>query len=127
MRLLTILVMVTRPTFWLKEVWAAHQEAAKEEPRPSQMMPPDRLGVSRLEKRTPSASTGDVAHSLHGGEHDHHEENGTQVKLGYRQQGGHGDPAGLGHFVPVRHGSAWYAPPSAVTPVVEENREERRR
>ena len=38
---LTILVMVTRPTFWLKEVLGSTpNRAAKEEPRPSHMTPP---------------------------------------------------------------------------------------
>ena len=39
---LTTLVMATRPTFWLKEVLGrTPKTAAKEEPRPSQMTPPD--------------------------------------------------------------------------------------
>ena len=38
---LTILVMVTRPTFWLKEVLGSTpNRAAKEEPRPSHITPP---------------------------------------------------------------------------------------
>ena len=39
---LTTLVMATRPTFWLKEVLGSTpNSAAKVEPRPSQMTPPD--------------------------------------------------------------------------------------
>ena len=39
---LTTLVMATRPTFWLKEVLGSTpNRAAKEEPRPSQITPPD--------------------------------------------------------------------------------------
>ena len=39
---MTILVMVTRPTFWLKEVLGSTPKmAAKEEPRPSHMTPPE--------------------------------------------------------------------------------------
>ena len=39
---LTTLVMATRPTFWLKEVLGrTPNAAAKEEPKPSQMTPPD--------------------------------------------------------------------------------------
>ena len=39
---LTTLVMATRPTFWLNEVLGSTpKQAAKVEPRPSQMTPPD--------------------------------------------------------------------------------------
>ena len=39
---LTTLVMVTRPTFWLNEVFGrTPNSAANEEPRPSQLTPPD--------------------------------------------------------------------------------------
>ena len=39
---LTIFVMPTRPTFWLKEVLGSTpKRAAKEEPRPSHITPPD--------------------------------------------------------------------------------------
>ena len=39
---LTTLVMATRPTFWLKEVLGSTpKRAAKEEPRPSQITPPE--------------------------------------------------------------------------------------
>ena len=47
---LTIFVMVTRPTFWLKEVFGrTPNRAAREEPKPSQATPPESsLSVASL-------------------------------------------------------------------------------
>ena len=52
---LTTLVMATRPTFWLKEVLGSTpNSAAKEEPRPSHITPPDSSRSAASRPRPPS-------------------------------------------------------------------------
>ena len=52
---LTTLVIVTRPTFWLKEVFArTPKSAAKDDPRPSQITPPDNSESVASRPRPPS-------------------------------------------------------------------------
>ena len=123
---LTMRVMVTRPTFWLKEVLGSTpKSAAKEEPRPSQMTPPA-SSVSVASRPMPPSVTPEMSPTV-----------STAVTMNITITGRMARRSNTG-FTGISWGtanqSAWstlsqlstqalvYSTPSAVTPVVGSTR-----
>ena len=119
---LTTLVMATRPTFWLKEVLGrTPKRAAKEEPRPSQMTPPDSsLSVasrpsppSITPEMSPTVSTAVTMNIIRTGRMARRSNTGLiGISLGISNQGA------LATLSQFKTHALVYSTPSAVTPVV---------
>ncbi len=119
---LTTLVIATRPTFWLKEVLGSTpNSAAKLEPRPSQVTPPDSsLSVASRPRPpsitpeiSPTVSTAVTKNIISTGTMARMSNTGfTGISLGISNQGASAT------FCQFKTQALVYSAPSAVTPVV---------
>ena len=119
---LTTLVMATRPTFWLKEVLGSTpKRAAKEEPSPSQMTPPESsLSVASLPRppsitpeMSPTVSTAVTTNMMSTGTMARRSNTGfTGSSLGISNQ------AAFATLLQFSTQALVYSTPSAVMPVV---------